>query len=104
MGTNENRELELLLKQLTRNYINEQLQQLKNMKKDNNSFIFLESNTLNMLIVYLLTSMEAQNSDNTTNSKENEFFLDELIEELDSVIFNNKKEFEEILSLLKEKT
>lgn len=101
MGTNDSQEQELLLKQLSHNFINEQLEQLKNKKMDNNSFIYLESSTVNMLIVYLLMNMEAQNSNKTTNSKENGFIPDELFEELDSVIMNSKNGFEEILSLLK---
>jgi hypothetical protein len=101
MGAKDNQDQELHLKQATRDFIQEQLEQLKNTKKDNNSFVYLESDTLNMLIVSLLMKLEAQNSDKTANTKENGFFPDELITELDSIIKNSKKEFEEILSLLK---
>ncbi|HZH58225.1 MAG TPA: hypothetical protein VEY70_01315 [Metabacillus sp.] len=101
MGTKDNQDQELLLKQATRDFIQEQFKQLKNIKKDNNSFVYLESDTLNMLLVSLLMKLEAQNNDKTTNAKENGFFPDELITELDSIIKNSKKEFEEILRLLK---
>ncbi|MGM0876162.1 MAG: hypothetical protein ACQEWV_15675 [Bacillota bacterium] len=101
MGTNDNQEQELQLKQVTRNFIQKQLEQLKNTKKDNNSFIHLESDTLNLLIGYLLLKIETQNNDKTTNKIENDLFPDELIEELDSVIMNSKTGLEEILNLLK---
>ncbi|MCM3654507.1 hypothetical protein [Metabacillus litoralis] len=105
MGTKDNKEQELLLKQLSSNFIKEQIEQIKNNKKDNNSFIYLENNTLNMLIVYLLMDFEARNRDNSTSiSNEIEFSTNELNEELDSVINNNKKRFEEILNLLKQET
>ena len=105
MKNKENQEHELLLKQLTRHYLKEQLNQLKGEKEGNNSsFIYLESKTLNMLLVYLLMDKVAHSNPNPTNSDDSEFFSDELFAELDLVIKKNRNDFEEIISHLKKKT
>ncbi|TQR16304.1 hypothetical protein [Psychrobacillus soli] len=99
---NEN-EQEILLKNLIRRLMEEQLDELKEEKKENdNSFIFLESNTLNMLIAYLLI--------NQTNRKNGEVADDnsglsqvKILEELDRITADNQQEFEEVITLLKEK-
>ncbi|MCV9885437.1 hypothetical protein [Metabacillus halosaccharovorans] len=102
--TKDNENQELYFKQATLELLQEQLNQLnqiKNTKKDNNSFVYLEGDTLNMLLVSLLMKLEDHNNDNTSTALDNGFIPNELITELDSVILNNKKEFEEILRLLK---
>ncbi|WP_332634775.1 hypothetical protein [Halalkalibacter flavus] len=105
METNENHEQELLFKQLTQYFMKEHLEQLKGNKKNkNNSFIYLESNTLNMLLIYLLVNLDNQQSHGTASSHESAPFPKEIFEELNSIIANNKEEFEEILSYLKEET
>ncbi|SES30815.1 hypothetical protein [Psychrobacillus sp. OK032] len=96
-------EQELLLKNLIAQLIEEQLDELKVEKKENdNSFIFLEHNTLNRLITYLLR--------NQTNRKNVEVVEDnsrlsqvKILEELDRIIVDNQQEFEEVITLLKEK-
>ncbi|MGO4886876.1 hypothetical protein ACJ2A9_03880 [Anaerobacillus sp. MEB173] len=101
MKNKEHQEQELLLKQLTRHFLKEQLNQLKGDNEvKNNSFIYLESKTLNMLLVYLLMDKITYNNPKQTNNDNNEF-SDELLEELELVITNNKKDFEEIISHLK---
>ncbi|MBZ5751983.1 hypothetical protein [Metabacillus rhizolycopersici] len=102
--TNDNQDQESLLKQITSKYIQEQLEKLNNTEKDNNSSIYLESDTLNMLMVYLLMKKEARNNDKTANRNESELVPDELIEALDSIIVTNQKSFNEIISLLKKET
>ena len=104
MRTNHSQEQEWHKKKLISEFINEQLDQIKKSKKDDNSFIYLESDTLNMLLGYLLLKREAQDDDQTTNESDNEFFPNELLEQLDTAMMNSKKGFEEILSLLKHKT
>jgi hypothetical protein len=103
MQTNTNNEQEWH-KKITNEFINEKLDQIKKTKKDDNSFIYLESETLILLLGYLLLKREAKSDDQTTNKNDNECFPDELMEELDTVIMNSKKSFEEILSQLKHGT
>lgn len=100
--TNENQDQDFLLKQLSSKYIQEQLEKLNRTEKEkNNSSIYLESDTLNMLIISFLMKKEAQTNDKTLASNESEFIFDELIEALDSLIMANKQSFNEIISLLK---
>ena len=104
MWTNTNEEQEWNKKKSTYEFINEKLDQIKKTKKADNSFIYLESETLILLLGYLLLKREAQGDDQTTNRKDNECCPDELMEELETVIMNSKKSFEEILSQLKHET
>lgn len=105
MSEKEMQERDLLLKQLTRHYINEQLEALKSNKHDkNSSFIYLDSKTLNMLIVYLLAQIENQSSHGAKKIVDNEFLPEELVKELDSVINTNRKLFDDIISYLRDKT
>jgi hypothetical protein len=103
MGTNTNKEQEWH-KKITNEFINEKLDQIKKTKQTDNSFIYLESETLILLLGYLLLKREAQGDDQTKNRNDNECFPDELMEELETVIMNSKKSFEEILSQLKHET
>ena len=103
IDTNNHQDLESLLKHITSKYIQEQFEKPNNTKKENNSSIYLESDTLNMLIVYLLMKMETQNNDKIATNNEIDLFPDALIEELDSIILTNQKGFNEVLSLLKRK-
>ncbi|MBM7603161.1 hypothetical protein JOC75_001131 [Metabacillus crassostreae] len=101
MNSNEKQEHEFLLKELSRTFVKNQLEQLKNKNKDNNSFIYLEGNTLNMLIVYLLMENERNNQQTSENVQSS--IPEELINALDLLMSKNKTEFEDILSILKEK-
>ncbi len=97
--TNE-KELELLMKRLLHDYLNEHLAQLKESNREsNNSFVFLEKSTLNRLINYILSG--------TTNKKQQS--LGELDEsqvrlQLQQLMNQNKEEYEEILAMLKNLT
>ena len=103
MDNFEDQEQDLLFKQLTYQLMKEQLDHLKgNNKQKDRSFIYLDSNTINMFFVYLLMQMNNQKRYERKNSSENEGDSNELLEELNSVINNNKEAFEEILSRLKE--
>ena len=105
MRTNTNKEQEWN-KKITNEFINEKLDQIKKTKKDDNSFIYLESETLILLLGSLLLKREAYDDDQKTNRNDhdNECFPDELMEELDTVIMNSKKSFEEIINQLKHET
>ncbi|MFC0561971.1 hypothetical protein [Halalkalibacter alkalisediminis] len=101
---NNKEQQELLFKQLTHHFLSEQLEQLKGNKEDKNrSFIYLESNTINILLVYLLMQMNTKKT-NETASNNNNLIPEEIVEEINSVLHNNKKSFEDIISQLKEKT
>ncbi|MBD8587234.1 hypothetical protein IFT92_05370 [Peribacillus simplex] len=108
MENKDAQEQNLLFKQLTHKYIKEQLEDLKNNKNDKNrSFIYLESKTLNMFILYMLLNMENKKStiignDDDDDDDETVFFSEELVKDIDSVIDRNKLAFDELFSLLKE--
>lgn len=103
MSSNEKLDPELVLKQLTHKLIKDKLEQLKSKNKDDHSFIYLEGNTLSMLLIHLLKNTEKQNSINPTLTRENDFSAIEIIKELETLLINNKKEFEDIIDQLKDK-
>ncbi|MFD2654529.1 hypothetical protein [Gracilibacillus thailandensis] len=63
--------------------------------KKNNSFVYLENETLHMLLMYLFIK---NTSNNTDSSQVN---LSELAEVLDRHIENNRLGYEEVIQLLK---
>jgi hypothetical protein len=99
MSDIDGKEQELLVKHVIRQFMKDQLNELKEDKQENNnSFVFLENSTLNMLIIYMLL-----NGERRTNGEVNGDSQAKILEDLEDVITDNKKEFEEILTLLKEK-
>ncbi|WP_342515038.1 hypothetical protein MKY34_10115 [Sporosarcina sp. FSL K6-1522] len=89
-------EQDVFVKHILRQFMKEQLHERTEDKKDN-SFIFLENRTLNMLIIYML-----MNSQRFTSQNDNRDAQVEILEELERIIVDNKKDFEEIITLLKE--
>ncbi|WP_203247121.1 hypothetical protein [Sporosarcina beigongshangi] len=73
--------------------------QLHDRKKDNpetdNSFIFLEKETLDMLMNHLLNNTKQRASDDSQVK---------MIEVLEQIITDNQKEFEAIITFLKERS
>ena len=95
---NEN-ELELLVKQILSQLMEDQFNGLKGDKEeDNNSFIFLEKSTLNILLNYLLLNGKNQAYEEVDNDTEVKN-----LEQIEQIIVDTKEEFEEVLTLLKEK-
>ena len=90
-------ELELLVKRILSQLIEDQFSELKEDKQDDdNSFIFLEKSTLNIWLNYVLMNKNnLPHVDNETEVKNSE--------KVEQIIVDNKKEFEEILILLKGK-
>lgn len=89
---------EVLMRRVVSGFMKDQLADLKEYsKEDNNSFIFLEKGTLNLLIAYMLSGDKR-----STNEEVNEEFKIRVLKEIDQVIENNKKEFEDVINLLKE--
>ena len=99
MSDLDGEEQELLVQHVISQFMKNQLNGLKEDKGEtNNSFIFLENSTLNMLILYLL-----MNGKSRTHEKVNEDSQAENVDELEHIIADSKKDFEEILTLLKAK-
>lgn len=70
--------------------------------KEDNSLIFLESQSLNLLFMYLLLNMEEKNKENLdSHYKENyKEDFDELIQEIEYLKKKQEETFEEIIKLL----
>ncbi|WP_332694817.1 hypothetical protein [Halalkalibacter lacteus] len=101
----EDQEQELIFKQLTRHFLQEQLEQLKGNKPDKNkSFVYLESTTLNILLIYFLMHLNATNRNEPISSSSNDFLPEEILEELSTLIHQNKEGFEDIINRLKEES
>ena len=92
-------ETELVMKQMVRQFMKDQLNNLKqDNQENNNSFVFLEKSTLNMLIIYMLMNGESLPEEEVNGDSQMK-----ILEELEQDIADNKKDFEEIMALLKER-
>ncbi|MFC7785297.1 hypothetical protein ACFQWC_12435 [Rossellomorea sp. GCM10028870] len=95
----KNHEEEHPYKHLIQHYLEEQMKKL-NESDDNNSFVFLENKTLNLIILYLvMNSMSGipirEEFDSKNFSIPNEIYV-----KLQDSINKNKQSFEEVISLL----
>lgn len=98
MSDLEGKEQELVMKHIIRQFMKNQLNVLKEDKQEtNNSFVFLENSTLNLLIISLL-----MNGQRRMDGEVNEDSQVKILEELDQIIADSQKGFEEIITLLKE--
>ncbi|MEK4424790.1 hypothetical protein [Solibacillus sp. FSL K6-1523] len=78
-------------------FLKEQLTHVKKSNNgENNSFVFLEKSTLNVLLEYLLTGNKR-----SANAVMNDEFGGVIVAKLDEMIENNKMEFEDIINKLK---
>ena len=81
--------------QVIRQFVKNQLNDRKEDKQENdNSFIFLEKDTLNMLMNHLLTNAEQ------TASGDSQVRIVRILEQ---IITENQKDFEEIITFLKDR-
>ena len=88
----------LPIENIINQYVKEHFSDLKeNLKENNNSFIFLEKSSLNLLLSSLLSMAK-----NSTSIGNNEIVESTIIEKLDQMIAENKKEFDELLNTLRE--
>lgn len=71
----------------------------ENPQENNNSFIFLEKSSLNLLLSYLLSDKK-----NETAHLVNEEFEAIALEQLNQMMKDNEEEFKTIINLLKEMT
>lgn len=93
------KEQDIFVKHVIHQFMKDQLKERKEEKQeDNNSFVFLEKSTLNMVLTYLF-----MNGVQRTHGEVNEDSHEKILEELDQIIKDNKKEFEKVIALLKEK-
>lgn len=95
--------IEEILRQFTKEHFSD-----LNHQENNNSFIFLEKSSLNLLLAYLLSTPPtapptAPQIKDEQPSKSEALEL-KAIEELDQLMNENEKEFQAILRLLKEIT
>ncbi|KAA0941662.1 hypothetical protein FQ087_21150 [Sporosarcina sp. ANT_H38] len=98
MSDLDGKDQELVMKHIIHQFMENQLNVLKEDKLEtNNSFVFLENSTLNMLILSLF-----MNGQRRTGGDVNEDSQMKILEELDHIIADSKKGFEEIIALLKE--
>ena len=84
------------IEHITQQFIKEQLANLSDYSSDkNNSFAFLEKGTLNLLIAYLISGEKPKKQEIN-----NDEFDKQLVKQLDEVIKESKKQFEEVMSML----
>lgn len=99
MNDVDGKDKELVGERVIRQFINDQLNELKEDKKeDNNSFVFFEKSTLNILMTYLLMNTKYRTDGEGIEGRSEGV----LLKEIERVLADNKKEFEEIIKLLKE--
>lgn len=99
MSDVDGKDQELVVQQIIRQFMKDQLNGLKeDNQENNNSFVYLEKSTLNMLIINML-----MNGERRAYGEVNEDSQVKILENLEHVIADNKKGFEEILTLLKER-
>lgn len=92
----ENLAIEKILDQIMRGHISNVRD---NSQENNNSFIFLEKSSLNLLLAYLLSGPQKE-----TSSLVYEELEASAIKQIDQMIHDNEKEFKAIITLLKDVT
>lgn len=94
METTNDKELEMLIKRILHDYLKEQLKDVN--KETNNSFVYLEKNTLNRLLNHFLLG--------APNRKQQPLLDDvdetQIVNKLQHLITKSKKDFEEILTMI----
>ncbi|MCG7335713.1 hypothetical protein MHZ95_10525 [Sporosarcina sp. ACRSM] len=103
MSDREGNEQELFVKQMVRQIMKDQLNEWNTGNMENNhSYVFLENKTLNMVLLYLLMK-EERRTNGEMDGEDKRHSEEETIEKLEQAIADTKKEFEETITLLKEK-
>lgn len=97
MSELNNQQPEGLAGRMISEFMNERWTQGKKFNhEENNSFMFLEKNTLNVILDHLLTGDKR-----SSNGEMNGEFEGIVMEKLDEMMEKNKKEFEDIINQLK---
>ncbi|WP_174615534.1 hypothetical protein [Virgibacillus ihumii] len=96
-------EQNVLINQLLKDYLEENMKDLMDTSNEkNNSFLFLDGNTLHMIIAHILMNSNT-NFYNKGNEAPENSELEDFLPELDSIMEQNKAAFEDIINTLKEK-
>lgn len=97
MSEINNEQMEGFAGEMIGELVKERLTQAKKShNEENNSFVFFEKSTLNVLLDHLLTG-DKQSSNHVMNDK----LWEVVVAKLDTMIENNEKEFENIINQLK---
>lgn len=92
-------ERDLFMKRIFQNFMEEQFNEMKeNHEESNNSFMFLEKSTLNILLMNML--MHDKNAIYGVVKRDDEMMV---LEELEKLIVESKMQFEEIIEILKQR-
>ncbi|WP_087972261.1 hypothetical protein [Oceanobacillus rekensis] len=94
-----------LFKQLIRDQLNVNIDELKNkdQPKEDNSFVYLENETLQTIITNMLANLNMHYSPDNNNDGVEPPDLEDISSYLDTLIEDNKMAFEEVIAILKEK-
>ena len=88
----------LMIEQMINQYIKDHFSNLKeNSNENNNSFMFLEKGSLNLLLAYLLF----MNKHTAAPVEKESLDTSALLAQLDDLIEDNKKEFEALMDLFR---
>lgn len=87
-----------LIEKLINQHVIELFSKSKEDMAENNSYLFLEKDSLNLLLAYLM--FMKKNADTPTLETES-VDSSELLDHLDTLIDENKQEFESLLNLFK---
>lgn len=99
MSDNQNNlDRQKLIKQLIEGYEKE-LQDDEGQK--DNSFVFLEKNTLHMFITFMLMLLDKQHNSDERSDEVESSALQELSSDLELIMEGNQKAFEELIHILK---
>ncbi|RDW15934.1 hypothetical protein [Oceanobacillus chungangensis] len=106
MSNNQyNHKQKSLIIQLIRDYINENIDELKHKDQSrDNSFVFLESETLHLIITSILTHLDDHPTLDVREANAESSVLEEIELYLDEVMEESKMAFEDVINILKKKT
>ncbi|MGP4074938.1 hypothetical protein [Halobacillus sp. K22] len=94
---------ELLMKQLMKGLLENQLNEVRQNDKGNSSFVFLENHTLNLLLLsYLSRSNGSSYVPSAVASPPEDFSA--AIKEVERMTDESRGEFEEVLKMIEEKS
>jgi hypothetical protein len=95
----KNEEMETLFKQSVHLFIKNHLETIsQDLQANNSSFVYLENNMLQMMMTYLFMNMDNK-YDQRIDPLDTDI-LEQIEANLDSMIDENKNEFEEIFNML----
>ncbi|MFZ0477304.1 MAG: hypothetical protein WAM18_17690 [Halobacillus sp.] len=100
---NEQDNHELLMKQLMKRLLENQLKEVRQNDKGNSSFVFLENHTLNLLLLSYLTRNNGNSYVPSAVASPSEDFS-AAIQEVERMTEESKREFEEVLTMIEEKS